>query len=138
MSTPQIALPGLEIDPGNGPIHGNYGQGAMETAIREAIAEIEADVPLTGVQRARKQQAISLAISIDRGNTKGRSIASDSERLDAVLSLLAPPVADDGPADDSHLTPETRRLLDALAAPAQLVPATERDGEGPPPSDARA
>ena len=91
MSTPQIALPGLEIDPGNGPILGNFGQGAMEIAIREAIAEIEADTPLIGVQRARKQQAISLAISIDRGNTKGRSIASDSERLDAVTLHTAEP-----------------------------------------------
>ena len=43
MSTPQVALPGLEIDPGNGPILGNFGQGAMEIAIREAIAEIEAE-----------------------------------------------------------------------------------------------
>ncbi len=129
MNPTQPTLDGLESpqNPGqNGPI---WGHGLMETETRAAIAEIEAETPLTGAKRVTKQLAISVAASIDAGNRKGRAVANEAAQLFAIMQQLAPAV-DDGPADDSHLTPETRRLLDALAAPAQLDEAPVRDGEG--------
>lgn len=122
-------LPGLEIDAQNGPNPGGFGQGATEVETRAAIIEISAEIPMTGIRRTLSQAAISLAISIDRGNNKGRSVAHDVAQLVAIMQQLAP-VDNDGPVDDAHLTPETRRLLDALAAPAQLDDPAEGDAEG--------
>lgn len=127
MSDPQPTLSGLEIAPQNGPIVGSFGQGPTESETRQAIAEIEAETPLTGVRRTIKQLAISLAISIDRGNTKGRAVANEAAQLFAMMQQLDPADDADPTPDDAHLTPETRRLLDALAAPAQLDPAPEGD-----------
>lgn len=124
-----LTLPGLEFAPESDPIRGNFGQGSQERAIRAAIAEIDEEFPLTGLRRARAESAISIAINIDKGNAKGRAIANEIAALDSIMEKLYP-VAEDGPADDSHLTPETRRLLDALAASAQLDAAPEGDAEG--------
>ncbi len=129
MNPTQPTLDGLESpqNPGqNGPV---WGHGVMETETRAAIAEIEAETPLTGAKRFIKQLAISVAASIDAGNRKGRAVANEAEKLMVIMQQLAP-VADDETADDSQFTPETRRLLDALAAPAQFDEAPVRDGEG--------
>lgn len=120
-------LPGFENDANNGPIPGGFGQGSTETETRRAIEEIEEEVETVGIRRILKASAIALAISIDRGNSKGRAVANENRELVAVMQQLAPAADTDGPADDSHLTPETRRLLDALAAPAQLDDAPEGD-----------
>ena len=120
-------LSGLEIDGQNGPIQPGFGQGATEVATRAGIAEIEAEIPTVGIRRTLTQAAISLAISIDRGNNKGRSVANDVQQLVAIMQQLAPAEVAAGPGDDSHLTPETRRLLDALGAPAELDTAPEGD-----------
>ena len=120
-------LSGLEIDGQNDPNPGGFGQGATESETRAAIREISVENPLSGIRRTLAQSAIALAISIDRGNNKGRSVANDVQQLVAIMMQLAPAETDDGPVDDSHLTPETRRLLDALAAPAQLDAAPEGD-----------
>lgn len=128
-------LPGMENDQNpaqNGPI---YGQGVTERETRVAIAEIETDQPLTGFKRTVKQLAISLAASIDKGNTKGRAVANEAAQLFAMMRELAPVETTDV-ADDSNLTLETKRLLDAFAAPAQHVPAPVRDAEGLQPADA--
>ena len=122
-------LSGLEIDGHNDPNPGGFGQGATESETRAAIREISAESPLSGIRRTLAQSAIALAISIDRGNNKGRSVANDVQQLVAIMMQLAPPTLEAGPADDSHLTPETRRLIDALAAPAQHDEAPARDGE---------
>lgn len=117
-------LPGLE-DPGqNHPTYGGYGQGPTESETRQAIAEIEAEIPTTGVRRTLKQLAISLAISIDKGNNKGRAVANEAAQLFAMMQQLAPAV-DPDETDPDDLSPETRRLLDALSAPAQLDAAPE-------------
>lgn len=111
------ALSGLEIPGENAWIPGGYGQGPTETEIRAAIQEIELKAPLTGARRAVKQMAISLAISIDKGNAKGRAIANEAGQLFDLMQHLAP--ADDGDAGESNLTDETQKLLAAYAAPAQ-------------------
>ncbi|MEX0158213.1 MULTISPECIES: hypothetical protein [unclassified Microbacterium] len=122
-----MTLPGFDNETQNGPNLGGYGQGATESEIRQAIGEIEADIPMTGIRRILKASAIALAISIDAGNRKGRAVANENRELVAVMQQLSPATDDAGPTDDSHLTPETRRLLDALAAPAQLDAAPEGD-----------
>ncbi|WP_349866840.1 hypothetical protein [Leifsonia sp. WHRI 6310E] len=125
------ALPGMDIPGENQPILGGFGQGATEKETREAIAEIEQESgALKGAKRTIKQLAISLAISIDKGNTKGRAVANEAGQLFEMMQHLAPATDAEGAGDDSHLTPETRRLLDALAAPAQLDAAPEGDAEG--------
>jgi hypothetical protein len=125
------ALDGLDIPGENRSIFGGFGQGPTETETRAAIAEIEAEAgTLTGAKRTIKQLAISLAISIDKGNTKGRAVANEAGQLFEMMQHLAPAADPDGAADDSHLTPETKRLLDALAAPAQLDAAPEGDAAG--------
>lgn len=118
-------LPGLEIDGQTDPTTGGYGQGATEAETRAAIQEIEQETPLRGSLRTVKQLAISLAISIDRGNSKGRAVANEAAQLFAMMQQLSPPDAEATAFDDSKLTPETRRLLDAFSAPAQLDAAPE-------------
>ena len=118
-------LPGLENAGQTRPFPGNFGQGLTESETRAAIAEIEDERPLVGILRTLKQAAIALAMSIDNGNNKGRSVANDVAQLVAIMQQLAPPEDVGGTPDDSHLTPETRRLLDALAAPAELDAAPE-------------
>jgi hypothetical protein len=127
MSEALATLPGMENAGQNGPIYGSFGQGPTESETRQAIAEIEADIPLTGVRRTIKQLAISLAISIDRGNTKGRAVANEAAQLFAMMQQLDPAADADAAPDDSHLTPETRRLIDAFNAPAQFDAPAEGD-----------
>lgn len=129
--TDTIALPGLDIPGQNPVIRGGFGQGPTESETRAAIEEIEADAgELRGAKRTIKQLAISLAISVDKGNTKGRAVAQEAGQLFEMMRHLAPPEDPAGPGDESNLTPETKRLLDALAAPAQLDAAPEGDAEG--------
>lgn len=130
VKTPMSTLPGLEPAAQNGPGFGGYGQGSTESETRRAIAEIESEIPSTGVRRTIKQLAISLAISIDKGNTKGRAVANEAAQLFAMMRQLAPAEDLDTTPNDSHLTPETRRLLDAFTAPAQLDAAPEGDAAG--------
>lgn len=121
-------LQGLEL-PGETPESGGrYGEGDTERETRAALAEIEEDTPLTGVKRTAKTLALSLARSIDAGNAKGRAVANEAAQLFAMMQQLAPAEDPADAGDDSHLTPETRRLLDAFAAPAQLDAAPVRDG----------
>ncbi|MGK3947423.1 hypothetical protein [Microbacterium sp. K2] len=120
-------LSGLEIEGQNAPIQPGYGQGATESETRAAIAEISAENPLSGIRRTLSQAAIALAISIDRGNNKGRSVANDVQQLVAIMMQLAPAAAADETVDDGKLTPEMRRLLDAFEAPAQFDAAPEGD-----------
>lgn len=131
--TDTIALSGLEIPGQNAVIPGGFGQGPTESETRAAIEEIEADAgELRGTKRTIKQLAISLAISVDKGNAKGRAVAQEAGQLFEMMRHLAPPEDPAGAGDDSHLTPETKRLLDALAAPAQFDadPAAEVHAEG--------
>lgn len=120
-------LDGLEIDVQNEAKTSYFGAGETENEIRVAIDEIEAVTPLTGVKRSAKRIAISLAKSIDRGNAKGRAVANEAAQLFQMMMQLAPAEDPSAVQDDAHLTPETRRLLDALAAPAQLDEAPPRD-----------
>lgn len=122
-------LPGLETGGQLGQSQGGYGQGSTEIETRQAIAEIEEESETTGLRRILKASAIALAVSIDAGNRKGRAVANENRELVAVMQQLAPATPTTGPADDSHLTPETRQLLEALAAPAQLDEAPAGDGE---------
>lgn len=115
------ALPGMEIPGENAPIRGGFGQGPTEVETRAAIAEIEEETPLTGAKRTIKQLAISLAISIDKGNLKGRAVANEAGQLFEMIQHLAPPEAAD--AGPSALTDETQRLLAAYESPAQPHPA---------------
>ncbi|RWZ52930.1 hypothetical protein ELQ90_03065 [Labedella phragmitis] len=120
----EIELPGLEKTADSRVVHGGFGVGATEAETRAAIAELEDESgPLTGPKRTIKQLCISLAQSIDKGNNKGRAIANEAAQLFAMMQQLAPPETEQ--IDDSHLSPELRRLLDAFAAPAQLDPAPE-------------
>ncbi len=102
-----------------------FGQGLTESETRAAIAEIEAETPLTGVQRTIKQLCISLAMSIDKGNMKGRAIANEASQLFAMMTALAPPA--ETQSDDSRLSTETKRLLDVFEAPAKFDAAPEGD-----------
>ncbi|MBZ4486273.1 hypothetical protein [Microbacterium sp. cx-55] len=126
MSDTQTALAGLEIESDSAPIQGGFGQGDTERETRAAIAEIEAERPLVGILRTVKQLAISLAKSIDRGNTKGRAVANEAAQLFAMMQQLSPAESSEN-ADESHLTPEMRQILDALSAPAQFDTAPESD-----------
>ncbi|MDF2826875.1 MAG: hypothetical protein K0R01_158 [Mycobacterium sp.] len=121
-------LPGLDFGPETPQNVGRYGEGETERETRAALAEIEKDTPLTGVKRTAKTLALSLARSIDAGNAKGRAVANEAAQLFAMMQQLAPAEDPNETGDDSHLTPETRRLLDAFAAPAQLDAAPVRDG----------
>jgi hypothetical protein len=111
------ALPGMEIAGENRSEIGGYGQGPTESETRAAIAEIEEGGELRGAKRTVKQLAISLAISIDKGNLKGRAVANEAGQLFEMIQHLAPPEdPTDGP---SNLTDETQRLMATYAAPAQ-------------------
>jgi hypothetical protein len=120
-------LPGLEIEGQNAPNRPGFGQGATESETRAAIDEISVEIPLAGIRRTLAQSAIALAISIDRGNNKGRSVANDVQQLVAIMMQLAPVEAAADTHDDSALSPDTRRLLDAFAAPARTDDAPEGD-----------
>lgn len=116
--TDENALPGLEMNPKSPKSSGFYGAGPTEEETREAIAEIEAHGALTGAKRTVRQLAISLAKSIDMGNTKGRAIANEATQLFFMMQQLEPP--EEAGADDSKFSPETRKLLDAFASGPQL------------------
>ncbi len=121
----QPALQGLENTPETEVFLGGFGAGATETETRAAIAEIEQRKPLTGALRTIKQLAISLAISIDKGNRKGRAIANEAAQLFAMMQQLDPLDPDD-PTPDQY-PPELRELLDAFASPPRLDTAPSGD-----------
>jgi len=114
----EIALPGMEIPGESERFSGGFGQGPTERETRAAIAEIEQLTELTGAKRTIKQLAVSLAISIDKGNLKGRAVANEAGQLFEMIQHLAPPVADDDGAA-SNLTIETKNLMETYAAPAR-------------------
>ncbi|WP_314148230.1 hypothetical protein [uncultured Leifsonia sp.] len=116
------ALPGMDIPGENRSEIGGYGQGPTERETRQAIAEIEELSPLTGARRTLKQLAISLAISIDKGNAKGRAIANEAGQLFEMMNHLSPAGDDGDDPDDSKLTSETKALLTTYAAPARPSP----------------
>jgi len=118
--------------PANSPgIAGIYGQGATETETRAAITEIESTGVLTGARRTIKQLCIALAVSIDKGNVKGRAIANEAGQLFAMMSQLDPTEA--AATGSSSLTPETERLFNGFAR----GPVLEHDPEhaDPAPGD---
>jgi hypothetical protein len=121
----QTALPGLENPGQNAGIPGGYGAGPAETEIRAQIAEIERDAPLTGYARTLKLVAITAAANVDAANRKGRAAAHELTAMREAMRDLQVTDDDGAAPDDSNLTPETRRLLDAFAAPARLDPAPE-------------
>jgi hypothetical protein len=123
--TDEMTLPGLENPAESSMIVGYFGQGPTEVATREAIAEIEEEVELTGAKRAIKQLCFSLAASVDKGNLKGRAVANEAAQLFAMMQQLSPPDADT--ATDLNMTPDLKRLFDVFAAPAQLDAAPEGD-----------
>jgi hypothetical protein len=118
----ETPLPGMEIPGENDRYSGAFGQGPTERETRAAIAEIEQLTELTGAKRTIKQLAVSLAISIDKGNLKGRAVANEAGQLFEMIQHLAPPVADDDGAI-SNLTTETKNLMETYAAPARPSPA---------------
>lgn len=101
---------------------GNSSESDLENEVSAFIAALEAESPLTPAQRVTASLCRSLAKSITTGNRKGRSVANDVERLDTIMSQLS---GDDGPTDDTDLTPAERELLHAL----QSVPARTGDAE---------
>lgn len=103
----------LGISPNSPGLTGNYGQGPTELETRAAIVEIETAAPLTGSRRTIKQLCIALAVSIDKGNTKGRAIANEAGQLFAMMTQLDPTETDAG--SSSTLTPETERLFNGFA-----------------------
>lgn len=112
------ALFGLENPARNGGMTGNFGQGSTETDTRTALAEIEDGTPFTGSKRTIKQLCIALAMSIDKGNTKGRAIANEAAQLFAMMTQLDPT---DGPElGSSTLDPETERLFNGFASGPRL------------------
>lgn len=124
--TGEIALPGLENGPETTAFGGFYGAGITESETRAAITELEEENgPLTGAKRITKQLALSLAASIDKGNLKGRAIANEAGQLFLMMQQLAPAEAEE--ADDSGFSPQMKRLLNALEAPAQFDTAPEGD-----------
>ena len=92
---------------------GNYGQGPTELETRAAITEIEVAAALTGARRTIKQLCIALAMSIDKGNNKGRAIANEAAQLFAMMTQLDPTEADAGTT--GSLSPETERLFSGFA-----------------------
>lgn len=120
------ALDGLENLGHSGDKFGNFGEGPTERETRQAIKEIEETKPITGARRTIKQIAISLAMSIDKGNAKGRAIANEASQLFVMMRELSPP-EEEASDDPSNLTEPTRRLLDGYASPPRLDPAPQRD-----------
>lgn len=88
------------------------GESAMEKSVRESIAAIHAERPISATKMFLAQTAIELARSISKGNMKGRAVAMESAQLVATLDLLNP--ADEENTDD--LPPELKALLDAFSA----------------------
>jgi hypothetical protein len=82
---------------------------------------IERERDLAPHERLTKRMMLALAKSIAEGNRKGRSVASDVERLMDLMRSMQPKEADDTDLDD--LTPAERELLNALAT----VPARHAD-----------
>ena len=100
-----------------------FGEGITEYETRRAIEEIEAEEPIVGPRRALKQLCLSLAMSIDKGNAKGRAIANEASQLYLLMQQLVPP--EETETDLSALTPELQRLFDVFSLPAQLDAAPE-------------
>jgi hypothetical protein len=129
----QMALPGLENPQSPETKFGYYGAGATELETRAAIGEIEAELgPLTGSKRMTKQLAISLAQSVDKGNSKGRAVANEASQLFFMIQQLAPVAPEE--TDQGDLSPQTKALLDAFSSGPQLQPRPEGlSGPGPTP-----
>lgn len=104
------------FDLGNGP------ESEQEREVAALIASLEAEKPLTPVQKVVASMCRALAKSIAEGNRKGRSVANDVERLMSTMRELTGGDDDNDPTADD-LTPTEREILDAL----QSVPA--RHGE---------
>lgn len=104
--------PGL-FDPPTSPLS------EEESEVAEYIAALQAESPLTPYQKVTARMARSLAKSIAAGNRKGRSVASDVERLMATMRELS------GKTDDEadELTPAEKELLDALSSSPRHDPA---------------
>jgi hypothetical protein len=123
----ETTLPGFDEPPQSGGNHPLFGEGATEMETRLAIAEIEASKPITGSRRTVKQLCLSLAKSIDRGNTKGRAIANEAAQLFAMMQVLEP--AEEAAGDVSDLSPETQALFDLFSTRPQPPSAGPRETE---------
>lgn len=96
----------------------NYRPNPTETAVINAIRELDAKKPLEGMQKAIAQVCRSLARNIDGGNLKGRAVANEATQLANLLTQLAGVEAES--VDESSVPEMTRRLMDALATPPRL------------------
>lgn len=121
-----LTLPGLAESPEKSAEAAFYGEGPTEHETRLAISEIDNENPIKGSRRTIKQLCLSLAKSIDRGNSKGRAIANEAAQLFAMMQQLDPP-ADAGVTDPTALSPELQRLFDALSSAPRLDPAPQGD-----------
>ncbi|WP_104136588.1 hypothetical protein [Cryobacterium sp. Y62] len=119
----------LQITADSQGLTGNYGQGPTELETRAAIAEIEVAAQLTGARRTIKQLCIALAVSIDKGNTKGRAIANEAGQLFAMMNQLDPSETDAGGL--GTLTPETERLFNGFAR-GPILESEPADADAPP------
>lgn len=92
----------------------DYGESHEEAAVRVALIEIAEKNPLVGSRIALARMCLSLAQNVAAGNRKGRAVANEVATLASLMEQLDPTVEDH---DDLNLSPELRRIIDALATP---------------------
>lgn len=104
--------------------------GEMERTTREQLRAIAAGIELTPQQLLTSQTAIALAVNIDRGNLKGRSIGNEAAQLLQAIAMLTPD--DDAElAGGTDIPNDAKELMNALGTRPQLaaVPRLDRTEE---------
>ncbi|GAA1790873.1 hypothetical protein [Leucobacter iarius] len=91
-------------------------ESAEEAEVRAFLEALGAERELTPAERVTGRMCLALAKSIAAGNAKGRSVASDVERLMATMATLTKTDTDDLGDEDDDLTPAEKRLFDGLAS----------------------